>query len=828
MTAVRGGPRDRILGLRLVGARLVLLWEQLWPLLWPALGVVGLFVLFALFDLPRRLPGWLHLLLLLGFALVLLRAGRGLLRGLRWPSRDAALARLERDSGLSHQPLRLLEDELAAGTDDPLSRRLWALQQERLRRLLSGLRLRPPRSALPRIDPWALRAGLLLLLVVGYVEASGEVGARLARALVPAFGAGGETAAPPRAELWITPPAYTDRPPLRIQAPPPGEPVTAPMGSELRAQVQSLAEGEEAPRLEIGERNVAFARIGPRSAEVRLVPEEGGSVTVRRADGEPLLAFTLLLEPDRPPEVRFLGPPEVTLRRTLELRYEAEDDYGVVELALLIAPPEPSAEPGGSVERRTLLRLGAPERELKGRNFLDLTPHPRAGLPVRLQLEAVDGRGQVARSGVLELVLPERVFTHPLAREVIALRRQLVDRPERWAWVAFRLEALAGREEALAVSPAVPVALQLASSGLRHSRAPEERRYVVDLLWEVALFIEEGALALSERKLRELQEALRRMLREGADGEELARLMAELEQALSRYLDELARRSQEALEQALREGRLNELVPPDLEAQSVRREEILEMLERARQLLESGMREAAEQLLAELQRLLDNLQAGAPPPRPSPGEEALARLQGLIEEQQRLLDETFRMQRGGRGPRPQQPGADGREGSGARPSTPEGLAGAQETLRRALGALMRELAEAELALPRALGEAELRMRRARDALARGRPDRAVPPQGEALDLLRQGGQALLEQLREQLANQPGQAPGFGMLPPPGSDPLGRARRNQGGWQTEGVEIPDDYDLGRAREVLEELYRRSGELGRPAYERDYYRRLLDRF
>ena len=827
MTAARGGPRDRSLGLRLAGARLVLLWEQLWPRLWPALGVIGVFVLLALFDLPGRLPGWLHLLLLLGFALVLLREGRALLRGLSWPSRDAALARLERDSGLSHQPLRLLEDELAAGTDDPLSRRLWALQQERLRRLLSGLRLRPPRSLLPRIDPWALRAGLLLLLVVGYVEASGEVGRRLARALVPAFGTAEEMAAPPRAEVWITPPAYTDRPPLRIQAPP-SEAVAVPVGSELRAQVQALAEGEATPRLEVGERSLVFTRIGPASAEVRLVPEQGGSVTVRRADGEPLLSFGLVLEPDRPPQVRFLGPPQVTLRRTLELRYEAEDDYGVAELALLIAPPEPSAEPGGSVERRTLLRLGAPERQLKGRNFLDLTAHPRAGLPVRLRLEAVDGRGQVAQSGVLELVLPERVFTHPLAREVIALRRQLVDRPERWAWVAFRLEALAGREEALLVSPAVPVALQLASSGLRHSRAPEERRYVVDLLWEVALFIEEGALALSERQLRELQEALRRMLREGADGEELARLMAELEQALSRYLDELARRSREALEQALREGRLNDPIPPDLDAQSVRREEILDMLERARQLLESGMREAAEQLLAELQRLLDNLQAGLPPPRPSPGEEALARLQGLIEEQQRLLDETFRMQRGGRGPRPQQPGADGREGAEARPSTPEGLAGAQEALRRALGALMRELAEAELALPRALGEAELRMRRARDALARGRPDRAVPPQGEALDLLRQGGQALLEQLREQLANQPGQASGFGMLPPPGSDPLGRARRNQGGWQTEGVEIPDDYDLGRAREVLEELYRRSGELGRPAYERDYYRRLLDRF
>ena len=53
-------------------------------------------------------------------------------------------------------------------------------------------------------------------------------------------------------------------------------------------------------------------------------------------------------------------------------------------------------------------------------------------------------------------------------------------------------------------------------------------------------------------------------------------------------------------------------------------------------------------------------------------------------------------------------------------------------------------------------------------------------------------------------------------------------RNEGGFQSDGVELPSDYDLGRARGVLEELYRRSGERRRPSYELDYYERLLDRF
>ena len=34
------------------------------------------------------------------------------------------------------------------------------------------------------------------------------------------------------------------------------------------------------------------------------------------------------------------------------------------------------------------------------------------------------------------------------------------------------------------------------------------RRSVVDLLWELALFIEDGSLSMAERKLRDLQQEL--------------------------------------------------------------------------------------------------------------------------------------------------------------------------------------------------------------------------------------------------------------------------------------------------------------------------------
>ena len=109
-------------------------------------------------------------------------------------ARGAGLARLEDDSGVEHQPLRALDDTLPDGFVDPATRRLWALHRQRLIASLERVRLAPPRSDLPRRDPWALRAALLLVLVLGLVHARGDIGPRLASG----FSFAGRSAAAPQ------------------------------------------------------------------------------------------------------------------------------------------------------------------------------------------------------------------------------------------------------------------------------------------------------------------------------------------------------------------------------------------------------------------------------------------------------------------------------------------------------------------------------------------------------------------------------------------------------------------------------------------------------
>ncbi|MEL6318812.1 MAG: DUF4175 family protein, partial [Pseudomonadota bacterium] len=60
------------------------------------------------------------------------------------------------------------------------------------------------------------------------------------------------------------------------------------------------------------------------------------------------------------------------------------------------------------------------------------------------------------------------------------------------------------------------------------------------------------------------------------------------------------------------------------------------------------------------------------------------------------------------------------------------------------------------------------------------------------------------------------------------DPFGRASGDGGALEGGGVEIPGESPASRARDLLDELRRRSGERERPLFELEYLDRLLDRF
>ena len=116
---------------------------------------------------------------------------------------------------------------------------------------------------------------------------------------------------------------------------------------------------------------------------------------------------------------------------------------------------------------------------------------------------------------------------------------------------------------------------------------------------------------------------------------------------------------------------------------------------------------------------------------------------------------------------------------------------------------------------KSLRKAGKAMDEAQKALGRKDLTNAGNAQNKALDALRQGADALAKQMQgsDSTARQ-GQ-----------EDPLGRGDRALG---NSGIKTPGATDLARAREILQELRRRAGEMGRPPQERDYLDRLLKAF
>ena len=153
---------------------------------------------------------------------------------------------------------------------------------------------------------------------------------------------------------------------------------------------------------------------------------------------------------------------------------------------------------------------------------------------------ARDAKGQESTNPPARIVLPERIFEHPIARAIIELRKQLTVKPDDRLGIAAALEQLATRPDHFRHDLLVALALNTASRRLVHNSSREAIGQTQEIMWETALRIEYGELGLAERELRNLQEALMEALARGADDAEIERLMDELQQAMDKFLQALA------------------------------------------------------------------------------------------------------------------------------------------------------------------------------------------------------------------------------------------------------------------------------------------------
>ena len=873
---MRRAPEPAVLARKRRVAQAVLWFEQLWPAMWPALGVLGAYACFALVDAPAWLHPWLRIGLLavtLAGAALLLR--RGLRRMVR-PTAALADLRLERASGLRHRPLATLGDQPAVAT--PEQEVLWREHVTRLRTQIGRLRVGAPRPGLAKRDGWALRGALLVALVAALGIAGRDAPVRLARAFVPSLPS---APAGPGVEVqaWVTPPAYTGLPPMVLRPEASETPAArVPEGSHVTVSVTG---GRGVPDLAFGEASEPFRALDAASwqAERDLAGDGGRRVLAVRRQGVTVAAWTLTLIPDQPPTPAFTGPPAPNVaagRPTLQSRlaWQATDDYGVASVQVELRLRERADAPPLVVPASF---AGNP-KSAHGIVVTDLTAHPWAGLPVTARLVAKDAPGHVGASEAEEFTLPERPFQHPVARALIAIRRQLSLTPDERRPARMVLDALADLPDAFDNATGILLNLRALSALLQRGRGQEAVDEAQSRMWDLALALEENAPERTAQALEQARQAMRDAVDpnrpDAPDKAEIDRRMQELRDAIQKHLQALA-------EQARREG--NE-TPFDPQIPHTDARELDRLAEQLQNSLKEGRTEDAERQMAELEKLLEQLQNARPESgeqrerqraqQRQRGREQMDAVQDMVQREGKLLDRSESRA----APRPNAQRPDASQPGQPQPGQPQpgqpqpgqpqpgqraGDAKSQQAMRRALGELMQRFGDLTGQVPPPLGEADQAMREGAQALADGRDQAASDAARRAIEALQKGGQQMGQQIARQFGTgkqegegdegegqdgQNGQAFGgtdnrdgmtSGQRPGDQSqgqrrtsrrDPLGRPlhQGTSGSEEAGDVRVPDEMEQARTRQIQEELRRRGAERTRPQPELDYIDRLLKPF
>ena len=853
-TPQTGDPRARLRERldRLAGrAALVLVWERAWPPIAWALTAIALFFAASWFGLWLVLPGGGRILGLALFAAGVLAALYPLAH-LRTPRRAQSLARLDRDSAAPHQPASASLDRLADPRAAESTRVLWDLHQRRLAATVEAITVAPPAPRMVERDIAALRFGAVLLAVCAAFVAGPERYGRLASAFDWRAGAAAEAAPAFRLDAWIDPPSYTGKPPIMLDALGKGardQAVTTPVGSILvlrtDASTAARVEGALDPVAP-----AAPAATAPKPAQAAIgerrwtIKSDGKLIVVR--DGAPLSRIVIAGLPNEKPSIALTGRPQANVRGSLTLGYKIADQYGVASAQADFARPLVEGKPpsGRSLVEPPKMALQLPG----GANGLgeaqttsDLSEHPWAGAQVTMTLSARDLAGETGTSAPIALTLPQRRFDNPLARALVEQRRDLVLDPDAdRGRVATALEALLIAPEAFGTTPSVFLGLSAARTRLSDARSDQDLIGVADLLWAMALRIEDGDASQAERELRAAEQRLREALDRGASDAEIRELMKELRAAADQFTRELAQRPSDQ---------------PDSETMTS--EDLKNLLDRMEDTARTGDKAEAQAMLDQLQEMFENMKSARRSPSPAEREmrKDLGELDKLLRDQQALRDETFRRDQRGRNgkplpdwrgrPAPSSPDQgdpamndDGAPEAGPFADKEDGdqdpgqpsLAERQRALRDRLAELQRRLKELGAKGEKGFDDAGKAMGEAEGDLKPGGKGKssAVGEQGRALEALREGAQGLQKQMQGE-SGEGGE--GVEATGKPGGqngrDPLGRERNGTKGGASNG-RLGDAVGAAeRAHRVLEELRRRLADPNRSADERDYLERLLRR-
>lgn len=723
---------------------------------------------------------------------VLLWHGHRLLLALQQPaSLSERLQQVESASQVPFQPLTGARLLLPQGAS-VLSVRLWHIHWQRLADRLRGSNL-VWRSGWQ--DWFRARGGVLLgrlALLAGLWMGLGWPPALRLPAL---FGA-----SPPVAlTAWIESPAYLSAEPVMLSASAGSVPLTVPGGSllTLRADASRYPPKDSA--------SAPVRRLLAPDGRVKVLEGGAGNLSSGQLKivqsgvyefwqgGQRVAGWRIRVVPPDAPAINWRPVPSINVQQQLVLPYQLRDRYGLSNLALVLNPVDKDADGAEAAAIPLFLPLkalspsDARDKPFEGEVALDLRDHPLAGQAVLVQLQATNVAEAVAATPPVQLILPRRIFTDPLAQAVDEALQQLQKKSYRPEKLVNRLTELQQQLAEAQRGAADYLALQQAARNVRlgTEKTPGE---TVNLLRKTARSLEDGERGRAADRFAAARQELSAAMRDPSRSAEIPELMQQLAQAWNAYLASSLKNPD--AQKARKDGSSTEhSVARHLMQQGNPMPQIMQQLQQA---LAVGDRARAEQLLQDWQKLADQVKPMPPElaEKMAKADAWAAEMQALVQAQQDLLDQT-------------------KQADSARKPLPP--AEDQQALHDQLGQLLTKGAELMKALPAAAAKADQAMGQAVQSLAKNAAQPAIVQQQKAVDALKdaqdQAASAMADQLRAEMkkAGIDGVLGGMGA-----TDPFGRSLDGQDGPGDYGkgmegaVAIPDQAEPRFLRQVLDRL------------------------
>ena len=803
-------------GMLYAASAVVVLLCRLWISYWTLICLALAFLAFGALGLFNHLGMTAHWLVIGAFAITAVWLYRTQATSFQWPRRGHIEHAMERAAGIDHRPLAALRDTAHNANTSTL----WAIHRQRASAALAQVKLARWHADVSARDPFDLRHVAGLFFAIALIIGAHHAPTRMAQAITPALPTM-PVAAKPVLDIWVAPPAYTQAAPAYLaraqntQAQLSGSP-EVPAGSTLKIRVSGQ---RLAPVIRLDGKRIDVVRIDRRNYTAETTLDHDGALTIRQGLRQ-LGRWNVSVIADQPPKITLIDAGKGG-NGLLKITWQAGDDYGLTALTARIeAPQEHEALLDGKTE--SIIDLPLPPRPEAGKKLdgifsesIDLSRHLLAGTPVKLSLSARDDAGQTSSTEAIDVTLPERKFNSPLAQRVVDERKRMIWFAKNWLmrdFVTFTLLDIVNDPNLYRNDRTVFLTMVSAIKRLGYDGRDSAITSVRDMLWDIALRIEDGGVSEAARELQQAMSEFSSALNNPeTTQQQLDELLAKVQEKMQDYMQQLANEMQQRQKMQPGQGQL----PPEIADKVMQKIDLEAVMQQLREMANGDKREQMRQMMDMLRNAVQNMDMNAMQRMQQQQQQAMEALQDLanvIRAQQELIEKTT------------QAGQDTSQQEW------QDMASEQQGINQGLQNMQGKLGPLAGGMQPDLNAANDLMGQAGDRLGEGQRDNALAAQKQALQALMKAQDNAMQQLADQMQKM--MMLGMGGGKSQGGfgkdyDPLGREFGN--GKSIGGsIGLPNEGERRRVQDIQRELRERYNDGNRSRNERDYLERLLDLF